>query len=241
MMILIDADILVYKAVASTEQEIEWEPDVWTIQTDLKDSHEAFEQQLNTILTAVGSKSNYKLCFSDSKNFRKDLDPTYKANRASLRKPVGFKAFREQVVEKYPSFSQPGLEADDCLGILATKFIAKSPIIVSDDKDLMQIPGKHLVNGAIVSVSKEEGDYLHMKQTLTGDAVDGYPGCPGIGPKTAEKLLADGNHWEAVIKAYTKAGLTEADALLQARLARILQVEDWDEKKRKPILWNPSN
>lgn len=240
-MILIDADILVYRAVASTEHEVEWEPDVWTITTNLNEAHEAFEQMLDGILQAAGSKTNYKLCFSDSRNFRKELDPAYKANRANNRKPVGFKAFRERVVENYPSFSCPGLEADDCLGILATKFIDKSPIIVSDDKDLMQIPGKHLVGGQIITVTKEEGDYLHMKQTLTGDAVDGYPGCPGIGPKTAEKLLAEGNHWEAVIKAYTKAGLTEADALLQARLARILQVEDWDEKARKPILWNPSN
>lgn len=239
-MILIDADILVYRAISSVEHEIEWDEDVWTLYADLNEAHEAFEGMLETILRNVGSKLNYKLCFSDSANFRKDIDPTYKANRSKNRKPVGFKQFRQKIVEGYPSFSQPGLEADDCLGILATKFIDKGPIIVSDDKDLMQIPGKHLIDGEIVTVTKADGDYVHMLQTLTGDAVDGYSGCPGIGPKTAEKILAETPHWPAVVKAYVKAGLTEDDALRQARLARILQITDWDETDRKPILWRPT-
>jgi hypothetical protein len=45
--------------------------------------------------------------------------------------------------------------------------------------------------------------------------------------------------WPRVLEAYTKAGLTEADALTQARLARILRWSDWDAKERKPILWTP--
>jgi DNA polymerase-1 len=43
-----------------------------------------------------------------------------------------------------------------------------------------------------------------------------------------------------VVSLYAKAGLTEADALRQARLARILRWTDWDNKKKEPILWTPS-
>lgn len=240
-MILIDADILVYRAIASVEREVEYEPDVWVMYSDETEAREAFDEMLTGILTTVGTKSNYLLCFSDGANFRKDLDPTYKAHRAATRKPMGFKAFRNDIVSSYPSTSKPSLEADDVIGILATKFIDKAPIIVSGDKDLMQIPGKHLVDGEIVTVSKEQGDRLHMMQTLTGDATDGYPGCPGIGPKTAERILAQGIEWNRVVDAYTKAGLTEEQALLQARLARILRVEDWDEEKKEPKLWTPNS
>ena len=46
--------------------------------------------------------------------------------------------------------------------------------------------------------------------------------------------------WDAVVEAFTfKAGLTEADALKQARLARILRWSDWNSETKTPILWSP--
>lgn len=209
--------------------------------SDLTEAHATFEEKLNAILTKCPT-GKYLLCFSDRENFRKELNPTYKSNRTG-RKPMGFLPFRSQVMELYPSITKPKLEADDILGILATKPNADT-IIVSGDKDLMQIPGKHLVDGEIITVTKLEGDRLHMMQTLTGDAVDGYPGCPGIGKVKAEKLLssmaAKEDPWDFVLGAYLDAGLTEDDALLQARMAKILQWEDWDHTEKKVILWTPN-
>jgi DNA polymerase-1 len=46
--------------------------------------------------------------------------------------------------------------------------------------------------------------------------------------------------WETVVSVFEKAGLTEQDALTQARLARILRWSDWDNTKKEPILWSPS-
>jgi 5'-3' exonuclease len=86
---------------------------------------------------------------------------------------------------------------------------------------------------------------------LVGDTADGYPGLPSVGPKKAEALLKDvfKTHkawtlncpwaWDAVKAAYIARGLTEADAIKQARLARILRNEDWDAVKKEPILWSP--
>jgi DNA polymerase-1 len=85
--------------------------------------------------------------------------------------------------------------------------------------------------------SLEEADKHFLMQCLTGDLTDGYSGLKGYGPKTAEKLLGQRPAWSLVEKAYLDAGLTKEDALTQARLARILRWEDWDAKKKKPILY----
>jgi DNA polymerase-1 len=246
-LLLIDGDILIYKAISSVEQEIEFEPDVWVMMTDLNDAKDAFVTQLTNLIMKVDG-CEPKICVSDpDANFRKEIYPQYKANRKAQRKPMGFKAFRQWVLSSYPCLSKPSLEADDVLGILATK-PGNNAVIYSIDKDLKQIPGKHLVDGEVITVTEAEGDYLHLMQTLTGDPVDGYPGCPGIGKAKAEKLLnllADCEDdfiscaWQLVVEAYEKAGLTEEDALVQARVARILRWDDWDQASQQVKLWSP--
>jgi DNA polymerase-1 len=127
-------------------------------------------------------------------------------------------------------------------------------IIISQDKDMQTIPAQVWRKGDLVHVSEDEADTYHMFQTLTGDITDGYKGCPGVGKVKAEKLLTvtdkhgpidpETTHvqwmWEQVVGAYVKAGLTEEDALRQARLARILRWSDWDNEKKQPILWSPN-
>ena len=79
-------------------------------------------------------------------------------------------------------------------------------------------------------------------QSLTGDATDGYKGVPQCGPKKAEAILKkvkDGKYYEAVLKTYLEAGLTEKDAITNIRLATILSSNDWDADKCKPILFTP--
>jgi DNA polymerase-1 len=46
--------------------------------------------------------------------------------------------------------------------------------------------------------------------------------------------------WAAVVSHYEAAGLTEEDALVQARVARILHRSDYDMDKKEPILWTPN-
>lgn len=240
--LLIDADILLYQSISASEQEVEFEQDLWVMYSDLNVAHEMFTEKLDAI-TGIFPEAPYRLCFSDARNFRKEINPTYKANRKATRKPMAFKEFRAQIMDAYPSITKPSLEADDILGILATKPGADA-IIVSGDKDLMQIPGRHLKKGEIVEVSEREGDAFFYHQILTGDQVDGYPGCPGIGKVKAEKILskpeAQETPWEFIVEAYEKAGLTSDDALLNARMARILRWDDWDNDQQKVILWTPN-
>ena len=132
------------------------------------------------------------------------------------------------------------------LGILATsnKPIKGDKIVCSIDKDFKTIPGKHynFKSDQFFEITEDQADYWHMMQTLTGDSTDGYSGCPGCGPKTAEKILTplvSTEYWAAVCKAYEAAGLSSEEALVQARVARICRASDYDFKKKQVKLWSP--
>jgi DNA polymerase-1 len=242
MLLLIDADIPCYRAAAACETEVDWGDDVWSIYTDVGRAKELFQGYIQKFVDDTGC-DELKLCYTSSDNFRSTVYPPYKGNRKS-RKPVGYGALKEWSKELYPHFEKPTLEADDCMGILATKFKGKT-MIVTMDKDLKTIPGTlwHLdqkLNGKKIQVTDKDAWEWFLTQTLTGDVTDGFPGCPGIGPVSAKKLLeTKGANWDTVKHAYIKAGLTEDDALVQARCARILHASDWDFEKSEVILWKP--
>ena len=78
---------------------------------------------------------------------------------------------------------------------------------------------------------------MHLYQTLVGDSTDNYKGCPGIGPKKASAMLDIDPSWDTVAGAFQKAGLTEAEALVQAQVAKILRHEDYNFDLEEVILW----
>ena len=91
-------------------------------------------------------------------------------------------------------------------------------------------------------VDEKTADYYFMFQTLTGDTSDGYSGIKGCGAVKAERVLFNSEKtlpsmWKAVVEEYKRNNFTEKDALLQARMARILRTQDYDFKNKKPILW----
>ena len=242
-MLLIDADLYLYRATAATEQEICWDEDeganLWSLDTDLKLAKELFFDQVDTFRETLHS-DKVLLCLSSTSNFRKQVSSTNKGNRKKTRKPLGYIAMLDWAKHHFDTITMPSLEADDVMGILATKPENKGKaIIVSDDKDMKSIPAKlyRPMSQERFHTSLEEADKHFLMQCLTGDLTDGYSGLKGYGPKTAEKLLGQRPAWSLVEKAYLDAGLTKEDALTQARLARILRWEDWDAKKKKPILY----
>jgi 5'-3' exonuclease len=120
------------------------------------------------------------------------------------------------------------------------------------------------------TVTQESADFYHLCQTLSGDTTDGYSGCPNIGPDTAAEILKAMNKkvpyqrtfksgarkgltetrftdepadsaWEVVVSYFDKAGLSEAEALVQARVARICRASDYDFPTKQVKLWNPQN
>lgn len=242
MKLLIDADIYAYRSVSATEEETDWGDDVWSFVSDIGAAKRIFKDEMLKISDAMNSK-DILLCFSSQTNFRKDINPNYKSGRKKSRKPIGYASFIAYLKEVMPSITREGLEADDVLGILATQpeNIGKC-IVVSDDKDLKTIPCKLYRPHAEerLDVTEADADRWFYTQTLTGDSTDGYAGCPTVGAKKAETILGSRPQWNSVERAFIKQGLTRDDALMQARMARILRWSDWNHKDNKPILWEPA-
>ena len=237
MKILCDADFIVYKACAAAESEVDFGNDVILVTSNFSDAYNATKRELTKLENKFGSFSDIILFFSDSKNFRKDIQADYKGHR-NRKKPCGYKRVIEELKKEYKVIIKPTLEADDSMGIYATKFPGN--MIASPDKDMRQIPGKLYNFDETFTVSSEEGAKWHLIQSCSGDQTDGYGGIPGIGVKRAETLFKEnGYSWKTVVKAFKDKDLSEEVALTNARLARILTVNDYDFEKKQPILWSP--
>ena len=117
-------------------------------------------------------------------------------------------------------------------------------------------------------ITEAMADRYHLYQTLIGDTVDNYTGLPGCGPEKADVMLdspylkvpyehifkrgprkdtAETRYrteptddlWAGIVSLFEAAGLTEEDALVQARVSRILRSSDYNFNTKEVILWNP--
>ena len=146
-----------------------------------------------------------------AKTFRHERDETYKATRLAmpdeLRRQT--KRIREVIAAfNVPTFEVPGFEADDVIATLAVQAKAKGvPVtIVTLDTDLLQlvepgievylyrpyakgVPPKHYDTAAVVERYGLQPAQIADLKGLMGDTSDNIPGVPGVGEKTATKLL----------------------------------------------------
>jgi len=239
MKLLIDADYIVYKSCAAAEEEIDWGSDVIMVVSNIKDVRKNVNNELQRIKDAFPFYEQMILFFSDSINYRKKILPNYKGHR-NRKKPCGYKRVIRELSEDYEVIRMPTLEADDALGIYATAHPGN--VICSPDKDMKQIPGQLYDMESVMSVTPEEGERMHYLQTLSGDQTDGYAGVPGMGMKRAATWFDKyGYNWDAVVRAFVEKDLGEREALINARLAKILTVNDYDFEQQQPILWTPAS
>ena len=125
-------------------------------------------------------------------NFRYDIAKTlpYKGNRDRTHRPTYEKEVRDYIISEWDTTVAVGEEADDLLGIEATR-LGKNAILVSIDKDLDQIPGlKHnFMYHRTYEVDGAQAVLNFHIQLLMGDTTDNIPGLPGIGIGKARKAL----------------------------------------------------
>ena len=240
MKLLIDADFIVYKNCAACECEVDWGNDTILVQSFFSDAYRAVTRELDNIKLQFEFHSpELILFFSSPKNFRKKIYPEYKGHR-NRKKPCGYVRVIEKLKAEYLVILMDELEADDSMGIHATLHPDEC-VICSPDKDMRQIPGQLFDMKETMRVSKESGRNWHYIQTLAGDQTDGYSGVPGIGVKRAVSLFEEkGYTWSTIVEAFEEKELTEEDALMNARLAKILTKDDYDFKRDEPILWTPT-
>ncbi len=177
--------------------------------------------------------------------FRTEMYPEYKANRAAM--PDDLRVQMEPIREVVRAFNIPtlelqGFEADDIIGTLAARFSAQggNVVVVTGDKDLMQIVTDHVTlldtmkgkESGISDVVERFGvgpELVIDILGLAGDSSDNIPGVPGIGEKTAAKLILEFGSLDALlaradeVKGKNGEKLREFrdQALLSRRLATI--------------------
>ena len=143
--------------------------------------------------------------------FRHEYFKDYKANRKPMPDDLRPQfPLLEKVIKAYdiPIYSRDGFEADDIMGTISKKLSKESikTVIISRDKDLEQLLDDNITildvkNNTFYDTeafkAKRGIEPLQMIEmlALVGDSSDNIPGVPGIGPKTATKLI---NEWDTV-------------------------------------------
>ncbi|MBM2812340.1 MAG: polymerase, partial [Chloroflexi bacterium] len=178
--------------------------------------------------------------------FRHERFDAYKGTRAPTAdglRPQFPRVLEVLDVLHIPVFRQDGLEADDLLGTLADLAAAQEMdvIVITGDTDALQLvgprvrvltPRRGLTDTVIYDADAVRERYglepaqLVDLRALRGDVSDNIPGVPGIGEKTAAKLLATYGDIEAIIASLDKLPVRQADQLRpfvdQMRMARDL-------------------
>jgi DNA polymerase-1 len=164
-------------------------------------------------------------------------EPRYKGNRPAI--PDDFHQQVIRILEMLEMFSipvlhKPGLEADDVIATLTGR-ILEAPQhahvkvrIASPDKDLEQLLEERVTLFDIHTGKETDTEALRLKRdilpsqvvdylAMTGDAVDNIPGVPGIGAKTAAKLLQEYGSLEGIFENLSQVRERWRVSLEQAR------------------------
>ena len=224
MIALLDADILCYRVGFATNDEHE-NTAIETMAVVLED----------LIMFDLIDCEEHELFLTGKTNFRHDVAVTepYKGNRKDVKKPTHLPLLREYLQTAWGASVSDGQEADDDIAIRATE-LGEESIIVSIDKDFMQVPGWHynFVKREKKFVTPEEGLRFFYKQILTGDAADNVKGIHRVGDVKATKMLADAKTEQELYQCCVEA--MGAERVLEN--ARLLWL------RRQPNqMWEPPN
>ena len=169
-----------------------------------------FVNTLNEILTKE-QPTHIGVAFDHGKTFRDEAFPSYKAQREETPEDIRASVpIIKQIIKAMhiPVLQVDGFEADDVIGTLATK-AGKDGIttyMLTPDKDYGQLVSDNVFmfrprhGGGYETMGPsevcEKYDLSSTSQVidllaLMGDSADNFPGCPGVGPKTAAKLIAE--------------------------------------------------
>ena len=244
MTLLIDADWLIYNSCCACEEDTRWTEHEHTLHSDERDIMNMIDNRIDVYKTIAGEKHDIVMCFTSYPTFRHEIFPEYKIHRIGKRKPLALRSVINNCKKIYDCVSYPNLEGDDVLGLLATNGQYKNPIIVSVDKDMRTIPCKLIAAEEVEHITEKKANRHWFEMSIAGDSTDGIVGVKGTGMVTATKLLADTPDtidalWSKVAETYTKKGYSLADAILNARLTRILREGDYNYSTGEVKLWNP--
>jgi DNA polymerase-1 len=226
--VLVDGDPFAYRAAFSCEND--------PVEDALDKLDEILEQSLNEVMWELDPEQ-YQVFLTGKGNFRYKYSITheYKGNRKNTEKPQHLQDIRNHMIKNWDAVVSKGEEADDLCGIWATNY-GKESIVISIDKDMLQIPCSHYNPNkrTMTEMGEFEGLRFFYTQILTGDKADNIIGLYGIGPKKADKILADctteAGMYEECLRSY---GGDEARVIENARLLWLRRYENqiWEPPK----------
>lgn len=197
--LLIDGDVVAFTAASAVQRIFEDEFGFFSPFASRTEG-EAVMANIMVSLKMDLKATHVRVFLTDPReNWRRDVWPAYKEHRKGTSRPLLLEALKDVLRKEYGATHWGALEADDVLGILNTEpqeYPGKR-ILVGKDKDFLTVPGLYHRMGnfdekrkpIIFEITPWEAQQFHLKQTLMGDATDGYPGCPGIGKARAEEIL----------------------------------------------------
>lgn len=168
-------------------------------------------------------------------NFRNELYPAYKANRDATPEDIKLAVpYIKRLLEAFdiPVIEVPGFEADDVIGTLAVKASGQGYVtyMMTPDKDYAQLvkenvfmykPARSGNDAEVWGPSEIVREYGVKPSSVTdllglmGDSSDNIPGAPGIGPKTARKLIEEFGDIENLIENTGKLQGKQKEAIEQ--------------------------
>lgn len=208
---LIDGDYLLYVAT-NPDKELDSEEnpvkkDGKFVYKELcpRDTISKLDQILIDILNSI--EAEWYLGFLTGGSFRYKFYPDYKANRKGRERPKYFKMLREYMIEEWKFSTYPELEADDLVNIARNKYDFSEEfnraIIVSNDKDILNLEGVHYnpMIRKFVSTDEHEAYNSFWEDMIIGQPGDNIKGIPGLGNKATEKLFkeAEGKDLPSVV------------------------------------------
>lgn len=181
---LIDGDSVAYRPAASCEP------------TKKKLERESLDfaiARCNDLMHRILHDTNamtYELYIGGGKNFRHTIDPTYKANRDDMVRPMWLEDVREYLVTTWKAHVVEGIEAEDSVGI-ANNYADETAVICAIDKDLNQLPGHHYnyVTGEREFITPRQGWANFYTQLIMGDRADNIMGYDGKMRQKVPKFL----------------------------------------------------
>lgn len=256
--LLIDIDMLIFLYGLAKDSSAAAEfPDDMTcggLFITSEDTQLSFEKAQVAILEKIGylmqdlGATSWKYSMGSVSSFRKDSMDRYKAHRKPRPEVVVRLSewFDDKFHEHHGLPITPGFEADDIIG-MAQKSDG-STVVISGDKDFLQIPGYlyDIRKQSLSKITEAMADSFLLYQVLAGDNADGYLGCPGIGETKAHSLLLRAwetlghdmdSLWDVVKFTYLSQGASTADFILNAQMAHIHR--PCDKGLRGP--WAPPN
>lgn len=193
---IVDADFIVYRVGFAVKEDEPIENALSTVRSTIHNIWDRFPDSPEPGKLYISGKDNFRDTLTKNEAVFHKAPKFYKGTRDPAKRPFYYDDIREYMIHVHNAIVVNGMEAEDAAGIEHYAHKERNTVLVHQDKDLDCLPGWHwnpVKMGDLYYQTLEGGNIHFWKQVLMGDVTDNIRGIDGLGPKTADKLLAPCN------------------------------------------------